>query len=106
MDGAKLLCLAAALAGAADRRAEAGMRTPIGWRNVGGMPQVVAYDGPGGAVEVAYRFDRSGKLASWAVRSEDRDDAGVPGAFAATDPDAHPPVTLVSATPEQVSLEV
>jgi propionyl-CoA carboxylase alpha chain len=106
MDGAKLSCLAAALAGAAARRSASGLRTPSGWRNVGGIPQVIAYDGPSGLVEVAYRFDRAGNLASWAVRSADRDDAGVPGVFAVTDPEAHPPVTVVSATPDQVSLDV
>ena len=106
MDGAKLSCLAAALAGAAARRSGSGLRAPSGWRNVGGIPQVIAYDGPSGLVEVAYRFDRAGNLASWAVRSADRDDAGVPGVFAVTDPEAHPPVTVVSATPDQVSLDV
>jgi acyl-CoA carboxylase subunit alpha len=106
MDGAKLSCLASALAGAAARRSESGMSAPIGWRNVGGIPQVIAYDGPSGPVEVAYRFDRGGNLASWAVRGVEREDAGVPGVFAATDPEAHPPVTVVSATPSRVSLDV
>ncbi len=106
MDGAKLSCLASALAGAAARRSASGQRAPLGWRNVGGIPQVMAYDGPSGPVEVAYRFDRAGNLASWAVRSADREDAGVPGVSAATDPEAHPPVAVVSATPEQVSLDV
>ncbi len=52
MDTAKLSCLAAALAGAAARRAASGSTAPSGWRNVGGVPQVVAYDGPSGTVEV------------------------------------------------------
>ena len=109
MDTAKLSCLAAALAGAAARRGRAvgaSAALPIGWRNVGGVPQVVAYDGPAGTVEVTYRFDRAGNLASWSVRGVDRDDAGVPGVLDLADPDAHPPVAVVSATPERVSLDV
>ncbi len=106
MDGSKLSCLAAALAGAAERRATATVAAPIGWRNVGGIPQVIAYDGPSGPVEVAYRFDRGGNLASWAVRGAEREDAGVPGVFTATDPEAHPPVAVASATSDRVSLDV
>ena len=107
MDGAKLSCLAAALAGAAMRRADSNtIAAPSGWRNVGGIPQVIAYDGPTGPVEVAYRFDRGGNLTSWAVRSVEREDAGVPGVFAATDPEAHPSVVVVSSSPSQVRLDV
>jgi propionyl-CoA carboxylase alpha chain len=106
MDTAKLSCLAAALAGAAARRATSGSTAPSGWRNVGGVPQVVAYDGPSGTVEVTYRFDRASNLASWSVRGVDRDDAGMPGMLDFADPDAHPPVAVVSATHERVSLDV
>ncbi|HEY7177044.1 MAG TPA: biotin carboxylase N-terminal domain-containing protein, partial [Micromonosporaceae bacterium] len=61
---AKLPCLAVALAGAAGRRnAAPGPRVPSGFRNVGGIPQLVAYDTPSGPVEVSYQFDRHGKLA-------------------------------------------
>ena len=107
MDTAKLSCLAAALAWAAARRAASGTpRTPIGWRNVGGVPQIVAYDGPAGTVEVTYRFDRSGNLASWTVRGVDRDEAGMPGVHDVNDPEAHPPVAVVESTGERVSLDV
>jgi acyl-CoA carboxylase subunit alpha len=110
MDTAKLSCLAAALAAAAARRA-AGTSpvpggTPIGWRNVGGVPQVVGYESPAGPVEVSYRFDRGGNLAAWSVRQAERDEAGVPGIFDVVDPEAHPPVAVVSATPDRVSLDV
>ncbi len=110
MDTAKLSCLAAALASAARRRAaqhgglSAGL--PIGWRNVGGVPQIVAYVGPADTVSVTYRFDRSGNLASWSVRGVDRDEAGLPGVHDQADPDAHPPVAVVSATADRVSLDV
>jgi propionyl-CoA carboxylase alpha chain len=107
MDTAKLSCLAAALAGAAGRRAAAGgVTVPTGWRNVGAMPQVIGYDGPAGAVEVSYRFDRAGNLASWSVRGVDRDEAGRPSAIDLADPDAHTPVAVVAATAEQVTLDV
>ncbi len=107
MDTAKLSCLAAALAGAAGRRADAGAsNTPIGWRNVGAMPQVIGYDGPAGPVEVSYRFDRGGNLAAWSVRGVEREDAGVPGMLDLADPEAHPPVAVVAATAGRVSLDV
>jgi propionyl-CoA carboxylase alpha chain len=109
MDTAKLSCLAAALAGAASRRSGITANIPIGWRNVGAIPQVIAYDGPAGPVEVCYRFDRAGNLASWSVRGVDREDAGLPGMLDLADPgsaDAHPPVAVVEATPERVSLDV
>ena len=104
---AKLSCLAAALAGSAARRAMSrGPRVPSGWRNVGGLPQVVAYEGPSGPVEVAYQFDRSGRLGAWSVRGVERADAGVPGMLDLAGPDAHPPVDVVIATPHRVSLDV
>jgi propionyl-CoA carboxylase alpha chain len=106
MDTAKLSCLAAALAGAAARRSGIAANMPIGWRNVGAVPQVIAYDGPAGPVEVSYRFDRAGNLAAWSVRGVERDDAGMPGMLDLADPDAHPPVAVVAATPERVSLDV
>jgi propionyl-CoA carboxylase alpha chain len=108
MDTAKLSCLAAALAGAAARRERAtvlgGM--PSGWRNVGGIPQAVGYDGPTGPVEVSYRFDRAGALASWSVRAAERAEAGVPSAEPALDAEDHPPVSVVCASPDRVSLDV
>jgi propionyl-CoA carboxylase alpha chain len=107
MDTAKLSCLAAALAGSAARRAAAtGPHVPTGWRNVGGMPQVIAYDGPAGPVEVAYQFDRAGALSTWSVRGVERADAGVPGILDLDPPEAHPAVTVVAATADHVSLDV
>ncbi|HZD67032.1 MAG TPA: biotin carboxylase N-terminal domain-containing protein [Acidimicrobiales bacterium] len=79
---------AAALATQAANRASArvlgGM--PSGWRNVGGVPQQVAYLIGDDRVEVAYRFRRGGL------------DVSVNGKPLAA--------TLVSATPEAVTLEV
>ncbi len=80
---------------------------PIGWRNVGGMPQVIAYDGPAGPIEVSYRFDRAGALAAWSVRGVEREDAGVPGILDLDRPEAHPPaVSVVKASADHVSLDV
>ncbi|HKT01735.1 MAG TPA: biotin carboxylase N-terminal domain-containing protein [Rugosimonospora sp.] len=108
MDTAKLSCLAAALAGAAARRECAPVLggLPSGWRNVGGIPQAVGYDGPTGPVEVAYRFDRGGTLEYWSVRAAERSEAGVPSAEPALDAEDHPAVTVVSAAPDRVSLDV
>jgi propionyl-CoA carboxylase alpha chain len=102
MDTAKLCCLAAALASAA-ARAVPGL--PSGWRNVPAAAQVVGYDGPAGPVEVGYRFDRTGALAGWSVRAVDRARAGIPSVLA-PDNGEHPPVAVVSATPDRVSLDV
>ena len=107
METAKLSCLAAALAGAAGRHASAsGPDVPIGWRNVGGMPQVIAYDGPAGPIEVSYQFDRAGGLAAWSVRGVEREDAGVPGILDLDRPEAHPAVSIVTASADHVSLDV
>jgi len=108
MDTAKLAALAAALAGAQGRRAAARALPGItaGWRNVGGIPQAVGYDGPSGPVEVSYRFDRTGALAGWAVRAAERAEAGLPSAIPPLDAEDHPPVAVVQATAAQVSLDV
>jgi len=104
---AKLACLAAALAGASARRdATAGPRVPLGWRNVGGVPQLVAFDLLGGPVEVSYQFDRNDQLISWSVKQAERTDAGVPGILHLTEPDAQPEVEVVTATADRVSLDV
>jgi propionyl-CoA carboxylase alpha chain len=103
MDTGRLSCLAAALASAATRAG----RFPAGWRNVPALSQVVGYEGPSGPVEVAYRFDRYGALAAWSVRATASDLAGVPSA----DRDYsvgedHPPVAVLAAEPDRVSLDV
>jgi propionyl-CoA carboxylase alpha chain len=103
VDSVRLSCLAAALAGAAGRAAA----FPSGWRNVPSTPQTVAFDGPTGCLEVGYRFDRTGALAAWSVRSVERDEVGLPGAaLDSSSPGDHPPVTLVSAAADRVVLDV
>jgi propionyl-CoA carboxylase alpha chain len=52
-------------------------------------PQTVAFDGPGGCLEVGYRLRRSGALAEWSAGSG-----------------TNPPVSLVSAAADRVVLDV
>ncbi len=54
--------VAAALAGQAERRAQAPVlgAMPSGWRNNPSDPQSTAFTGPDGDVRVDYRFDRAG----------------------------------------------
>jgi propionyl-CoA carboxylase alpha chain len=108
VDAVRLSCLAAALAGAAARRAASPVMgtLPSGWRNVPSAPQTVAYDGPTGTLEVAYRLDRSATLAAWSVRGVDRDDVGLPGATAEGGSVEHPAVVVVSASADAVVLDV
>ncbi|WP_229400879.1 ATP-binding protein [Micromonospora okii] len=86
-DELPVAALAAALASAAARRAEATVLAglPSGWRNVPSSPQVTRYAGPHGEVEVRYRLDRSGALAECSVT---------------------PSVALVAATADRVTLDV
>ena len=65
VDAVRISCLAAALAGAAARRAAAPVlgSLPSGWRNVPSGSQTTVYDGPAGPVEVGYRMDRHGETA-------------------------------------------
>jgi propionyl-CoA carboxylase alpha chain len=81
----ELAALAAALAGAAARRRDAGVlgELPTGWRNVPSQFQRTSFEVGGGIVEVGYRDTRDG------LRVEGRDD-----------------VVLVSASPDEVVLEV
>ncbi|MFG3700396.1 biotin carboxylase N-terminal domain-containing protein [Micromonospora sp. NPDC047620] len=91
-DRLPLAALAAALAGAAGRRAAAPVLAglPSGWRNVPAFPQVARFAGPGGGeIEVRYRLDRAGALAEWS-----------------TDPATDHPVSLVEAAPDRVVLDV
>ncbi|MEH1013722.1 biotin carboxylase N-terminal domain-containing protein [Micromonospora sp. CPCC 206060] len=114
--GVRLAALAAALAGAAARRADvpvlAGL--PSGWRNVPSVPQHCRFAGPDGEVEVTYRLDRSGALAGW---SADCPGPSLParptGPAAPPEPvvvpvsaSPEPEVVLVSASPERVLLDV
>ncbi|MEU4715273.1 biotin carboxylase N-terminal domain-containing protein [Micromonospora purpureochromogenes] len=112
-DRSPLAALAAALASAAARRAEAGVLAglPSGWRNVPAFPQVTRYAGPDGSeIEVRYRLDRTGALAQWhtdpGVTSADGPSAG-PAPVADADRSGQPPtVELVQATPDRVVLDV
>lgn len=87
-----VVALAAALASAAGRRAEARVLAglPSGWRNVPAVPQVTRFTGPDGEIEVRYRLDRTGALADWS--------AG-PSAADST-------VALIEANPDRVVLDV
>ncbi|SBT49081.1 ATP-binding protein [Micromonospora auratinigra] len=93
-DELPLAALAAALAGAAGRRASAPVLAglPSGWRNVPAFPQVTRFSGPDGEIEVRYRLDRTGGLAEWSV---DPAGTGQPA-----------DVTLVGAAPDRVTLDV
>jgi propionyl-CoA carboxylase alpha chain len=108
VDAVRLSCLAAALSGAARRAKSATLPgLPSGWRNVPSALQTVVYEGPTGTIEVGYRLDRSNDLAAWAVRRVDPEDVGLPGA--ALDPAGapdHPPAEILSATGDQVVLDV
>jgi propionyl-CoA carboxylase alpha chain len=84
-DERRLAVLAAALAGAVARRRDARVLAglPSGWRNVPSQPQRAAFEVAGETVGVGYRHTREG------LRVEGRDD-----------------VVVVSATPDEVVLEV
>ena len=75
----QLHAVAAALAGQAERRAQAPVLGPMpsGWRNNPAAPQTMAFSGPDGAVEVDYRFDRAGTCTLVAVDGARRDDISV-----------------------------
>ncbi|HZN20471.1 MAG TPA: biotin carboxylase N-terminal domain-containing protein [Micromonosporaceae bacterium] len=104
-ESVNLSLLAAALAGAAQRRASAPVQggLPSGWRNVPSAPQTAVFQATGlqglleGPVEVGYRMDRTGALTGWSVREVDGDPA-------MREVDGDPAVRLVSATPERVVL--
>ncbi|MEV7231609.1 biotin carboxylase N-terminal domain-containing protein [Polymorphospora sp. NPDC051019] len=108
VDAVRMSCLAAALAGAARRRATAPVLAslPSGWRNVVSAAQIVRYDGPAGPVEVGYRLDRSGELANWWVRAIDPDDYDLTGTGQPPVTDDHPPIAVVRADPDRVVLDV
>ncbi|MFY1625445.1 biotin carboxylase N-terminal domain-containing protein [Micromonospora sp. WMMD735] len=102
-DRLPVAALAAALAGAAARRAAAPVLAglPSGWRNVPAVPQVVRYaTTTGDEIEVRYRLDRSGALADWST------DPTVADPTATAAPDAPPVVELVTAAPDRVLLDV
>ncbi|WP_213454999.1 acetyl/propionyl/methylcrotonyl-CoA carboxylase subunit alpha [Rhizomonospora bruguierae] len=108
VDAVRLSCLAAALSGAAERRATAPVlrSLPSGWRNVPAGSQTTVYDGPAGPVEVGYRLDRAGELAHWWVRAVDPDELDLAGLGHVQPTDDHPPVAVVSAQRDRVVLDV
>jgi propionyl-CoA carboxylase alpha chain len=108
IDAVRVSCLAAALAGAAARRASAPVLAglPSGWCNVPATSQVSLFDGPSGAVEVGYRLDSAGELARWWVRTVDRDELDLAGLGQPAVTDDHPLVAVVAADPERVVLDV
>jgi propionyl-CoA carboxylase alpha chain len=110
-EGVRLAALAAALAGAAGRRASAPVLAslPSGWRNVPAVPQRVRFTGPSGdELEVGYRLNRAGALAHCSVESRGPrlSDSVEAGASAYTSDAPPPEVRLVSATPDRVVLDV
>ncbi|BCJ71552.1 acetyl/propionyl-CoA carboxylase subuit alpha [Catellatospora sp. IY07-71] len=108
VEAVRLSCLAAALAAAARRRAQAPVQRgiPSGWRNVPTVAQSVVYDGPAGPVEVGYRLDPSGALAQWWVRAVDPEELDLAGLGPSGPVDDHPPVAVLSASPDEVVLDV
>jgi len=108
VDAVRISCLAAALAGAAARRAAAPVlgSLPSGWRNVPSGSQTTVYDGPAGPVEVGYRMDRHGELAGWWVRAVDPEELDLAGLGQAPVVDDHPPTVVVAADDEKVVLDV
>jgi propionyl-CoA carboxylase alpha chain len=108
VEAVRLSCLAAALSAAAARRAEAVVQRgiPSGWRNVPTVAQTVVYDGPAGPVEVGYRFDSSGALAQWWVRTVDPEELDLVGLGPVGVLDEHPPVAVIFAAPDEVVLDV
>ncbi|GGL03554.1 ATP-binding protein [Mangrovihabitans endophyticus] len=108
VDAVRLSCLAAALAGAAGRRAAAPVlhSLPSGWRNVPSGSQTAVYDGPAGPVEVGYRMNRHGELAAWWVRAVDPEELDLAGLGQAPVLDDHPPTVVVHAGSDRVALDV
>jgi propionyl-CoA carboxylase alpha chain len=108
VDAVRVSCLAAALAGAAARRATAPVLAclPSGWRNVPSGSQTAVYDGPAGPVEVGYRMNRQSALALWWVRAVDPDELDLAGLGQAPVLDEHPPTTIVHADGSRVVLDV
>ncbi|PGH41021.1 propionyl-CoA carboxylase alpha chain [Micromonospora sediminicola] len=101
-----LAALAAALAGAAARRAAAPVLAglPSGWRNVPAVPQVTRFHD----IEITYRLTRTGTLAEWGVRRGPLLTPGVEqGPPVNTEREPEPAqVELVSAAPDRVVLDV
>ncbi|MBQ0903476.1 biotin carboxylase N-terminal domain-containing protein [Micromonospora sp. U21] len=106
-DQLPVTALAAALAGAAQRRASAPVLPglPSGWRNVPAFPQVARFAGPDGdELEIRYRLNRTGGLDDWSSTLAASGAAGGSGDRPETA--GAPIVALVEATPDRVVLDV
>ncbi|WBB74052.1 biotin/lipoyl-binding protein [Micromonospora sp. WMMD1128] len=107
-DQLPVAALAAALAGAAARRAAAPVLAglPSGWRNVPALPQLTRFT----TIEISYRLTRTGALAEWERRGPlltDSVEEGAPINTGAGEPgEPQAPVELVSAAPDRVVLDV
>jgi len=102
----RLAALAAALAGAAARRAAAPVLAslPSGWRNLPAAPQSCTFTAPDGEIEVRYRLDRTGAIAEWStVTPASTDETGETGEAATA---VAPEVALISARADEVVLSV
>ena len=100
-DQLPVAALAAALSGAATRRAAAPVLAglPSGWRNVPAVPQVTHFTD----LEIHYRLTRTGTLAEWTRTGP----LLTPGVEEGPPLNADAPdVELVTATPERVVLDV
>ncbi len=65
----RLMCLAAAVTGAAGRRTAAAWRgLPSGWRNVASAPQLATFAAPWGRVDVQYTLAPGGRSVRWCTR--------------------------------------
>ncbi|MFF0313107.1 biotin carboxylase N-terminal domain-containing protein [Micromonospora sp. NPDC005252] len=108
-DRLPVAALAAALAGAAQRRTDAPVLAglPSGWRNVPAVPQTTRFVGSNGdKIEIRYRLDRTGALADWSSTLPADDSAERPKVSDASGSASAPTVALVEATPDRVVLDV
>ncbi|MET8251981.1 biotin carboxylase N-terminal domain-containing protein [Micromonospora sp. NPDC005197] len=108
-DRLPVAALAAALAGAAQRRTDAPVLAglPSGWRNVPAVPQTTRFVGSNGdKIEIRYRLDRTGALADWSSTLPADDSAERPKVSDASGSANAPTVALVEATPDRVVLDV
>ncbi|MFG1675693.1 biotin carboxylase N-terminal domain-containing protein [Micromonospora sp. NPDC049282] len=109
-DQLPLAALAAALAGAAARRAAAPVLAglPWGWRNVPAVPQVTRFATADGDLEVRYRLTRANTLAAWERAGPFLTHSAEEGAPLDTEPQPQPEpqVELVTAAPDRVVLDV
>ncbi|MFF0228733.1 biotin carboxylase N-terminal domain-containing protein [Micromonospora sp. NPDC005254] len=108
-DRLPVAALAAALAGAAQRRTDAPVLAglPCGWRNVPAVPQTTRFVGSDGdKIEIRYRLDRTGALADWSSTLPTDDSVERPKVSDASESASAPTVALVEATPDRVVLDV